>query len=342
MMPMRRKRPFIELALLVSACGALCVSCSKEPEPTRAPDVVARVGGTEITVADMEAEAARRRAIGRAVPDRDTLLDEMIAFEALLERAREAGLSEDPAIQYEFDKLLIARLKDRQLAPRLDDLDVNEETVKAEYEQRIDEFTKPAKTRLAALKISVHPNATAARRGEARARIEEARRRFIENPPAGGRGPAAQGFGAIAIDYTDDQVSRYRGGDLGWLEAGTVLSQWPTEVVETGFSLGKGDVSEIIEDENGFYLVMKADERPARVTPFERVRATLRQGLLAEKRIEVQDLFVTESIEQANVEKWAEALDAVDLPGQSAMSKTAPAETLSPEFPNLEGSSRAE
>jgi len=281
------------------------------------PVVLARVGDHEITVDDLQAEAERRHAIGRSVPDKNALLEEMIAYQALLARCRTEGVSDDPVVEREVSNLLVRRLRERVLLPRLAQLDVSDDEIMTAYEARRREFERPARVRLAVLCLATQPGMSDAALREVRERLLEARRRVIANPPRGGRGPAAMGFGKLAIDFSDDQASRYRGGDIGWLEPGNFAYRWPREVLEAGYAGEKGVVSDLIEDDKGMYLVMKTDSREATALPLEQVKGRLRQELIAMKKRDAEEAFRSEALELAQVEIEEGALSGVALPEQS-------------------------
>ena len=78
------------LACAVLALAAVLGGCTRKP----AADVLACVGGKDITVADFQAEYERRQAMHQPLPDRQTLLEQMINRETLLQQARAAGLDQ--------------------------------------------------------------------------------------------------------------------------------------------------------------------------------------------------------------------------------------------------------
>jgi parvulin-like peptidyl-prolyl isomerase len=282
----------------VIGLGLLLAGFSKQ----EAPKVLARVGDRAITVDDFQREVERLRKGRKPVPDKATLLQEMVQFEAQLLRARKAGLADDPQIQREMGLLLIGKLRDRELAPRLEAIEITPDEAKAEYQQHLDKYTQPAKVRLALLHLKAAPTLRDARRAELRQRLEEARRKTIENPPRGGRNPATSGFGALALEYSDDQASRHRGGDIGWLDAGNFQYRWPRPVLAAAYALEKGELTPVIEAEEGFYLAMKIDARELRVTPFAQVEATIRHSLLLKKRREMEEAFREEARRIAGVQ----------------------------------------
>ena len=313
-----RPASFACIVCLLLAILALTSCSRKESSPT-----LATVGERKITVADFQREVERRVTARRPLPAKEALLQEMVAYEAFLQRAHRARLADDPQIQHEINNLLIAKIQERELAARVAVLSVSAAEVQAEYEQNLAKYTQPAKARLAILFQETSPTTSEAKRSELRARLDEARRKLLENPAPGGRGPAASGFGALAIEYSQDQTSRYRGGDIGWLDVPArtgmtatsqpIPSRWPREVLEAGFALEKGRVSDLIETDRGLYLVMKTDFRESVARPLAEMAATLEKSLLGKKRHEAEEAFRQETLRLAGAHINQAALASVKL-----------------------------
>lgn len=299
------------LALLLGAAG--CHRQAVESASTDQPAVLAEVGERRITLHDLEAEAARRIAARRPVPEKDVLIQEMVERAALIERARQAGLDQEPAIRQAMENVLIGRLMERELTPRREALQITPEAVRAAYEAELERHTRPAQVRLAILHLELDPKASPARRAETRSRMEEARAQALELPPPQ-RARGVAGFGPLAIRYSDDAVSRHRGGDIGWLDEGQASTRVPPEVVETGWRLAVGEVSEILETPTGFHLVMTTDRRDRTVIPFESVQAGLRQSLLVRGRKDLDEAFKLETARMVPSRVDTAAVAAVTLP----------------------------
>lgn len=331
---MASQREAIHLALF--ALTALCLFQGCSPKQS---DVLAKVGSHEIRKADLQREVERRNHLRRSVPDKETLLNEMIQHEALLQRAKSAGLDNDPQLAREIDNLLIGKLLERELTRQVEAVRITPDDIKAEYELSLAKYTQPAKARLAILFLEAGAKSSEAKRAETRARMAEARRKFQENPEAARRASPVPGFGTLATEYSDDQASRYRGGDLGWLMGGNFSYRWPKAVLETGYALEKGQLSDIIQTDAGFYVVMKTDARPGVVTPLERVEADLRQSVLLKKRRELDATYRSDALRIAGVAIHTNALKSVELPApQRAVASNNDAGP--PAFPMLNEASR--
>lgn len=305
------RRPAWALVLLV-VVGSQWVACRKAAAPAK--PILASVGEVAITPEDLLAEAARLQAAHHPVPDKETLLQDMVNHLALLQRAKAAGVDRELQVQREVGNLIIGRYLDRELQAKLVAVTVPTNEVREEYERQIAHFTQPAKARLALLRLDGGKKMSDTRRAELRARLEEARRRALAQPAPAPRPDVPGGFGALAIEFSDDTASRYRGGDIGWLEAGRNTYPWPRPVIEAGFALEKGVVSELIEAENSFFLVMKTDVRAAVRTPFEQVQSSIRQRLLTQKRHALDAAFRQQALRDTGTRIYREALAGLQLP----------------------------
>lgn len=319
----------------ITALALVLCGCSEK----KAPDFVAKVGGREIRSSDLQREAQRRSQLHRAMPDKETLLSELIEHEALVQRARGEGLDKDPQLVREMENLLIGKLLERELARRIDAVTISSNEVKAEYEASLARYSQPPKSRLAILFLEANSKSSESKRAETRDRVAEARRRYLENPEATRGVSAVPGFGALAIHYSDDQASRYRGGDIGWLDGSPVNGRLPKAVIDAGLKLEKGALSDVLETDAGYFLVMKTDARPGSVTPLEKVEASLRQAVLLKKRRELDESFRHEAIRLAGVTINSNQLKAVELP-MAPRAVASNAEAGPPSFPMLNDAPR--
>ncbi len=287
--------------LLLAALLLSGLSCSRQEEQ----GVVARIGSRVVTAEDLRAEAARRQAVGQPVGSKKQLLEDLLTHEALVLRAEK--LMDDPAVRYDIEHLLISRLRERELIGRLKSVEVTEEAVLDAYERNIEKFTRPANDRFAVLHLRVEKNADEGKRSEIRARMDAARQQAEQNP-------LDDGFGALAISCSDDQISRYRGGDIGWIVQNKSTTRMPESVLGTARDLEKGGMSSVIETETGFYLVMKTDSRPSLIAAVEQVRGSLRRQLLAAERSTMEEGYLNNCLTAAGPEVNEKALEEFELP----------------------------
>ena len=274
-----RNRPGRQAFVLVPLIGLLLSGCSRPQPPD--PDLVATAGSREVRTAEFQAWM-QRRATGNNPQEKAALLDELLDHLALVERARAAGLDRDPELLRNWDNLLVAKLREVQLEPQLTNTLPTEAQIRSHYETNRAAFTEPAMRRGAILVAEFSKKMPSEGRAKCRQRLEEARTKALVQST---NEPSARGFGRLAVEYSEDQVTRYRGGDFGWIRADRADSRFDRPVIDALFALAQpGAVSELIETEHGCYLVKLLESRPERVKPFETVEATLRHQLLLQNR----------------------------------------------------------
>jgi peptidyl-prolyl cis-trans isomerase C len=291
---------------VLAAATLIVTSCS----PKSDPQVLARVGPSEIRVEQFRAQMARRGGGKPESLDRQALLEEMIEQEALYVKAVQAGLDKDPEVQRACRNLLIGKLRERELAPRLAKVEVTAEELRAAYDHDRPRHLRPAAVRLAALYLPAGPAMKEAQVAGLRERMAEARRKALEPPVAG-----APGFGTLAIAYSEDQATRYKGGEIGWVEAERGPAWLGPAVRQAAGALkSPGDLSEVISDFRGVYLVKLIERRDAEPIPFSAVEPALRQRLLAEKRQQLERSFAQEACGSVPVEIHADRLANITPP----------------------------
>jgi parvulin-like peptidyl-prolyl isomerase len=280
-------------------------------DPRAADDAVAWVDGEPITVADLEVELARRGAAETrrfATPDeRRALLDSVIARRVLAQHARRAGYESDPELRAQLEQLLGERFERDRLRSRAQDLVVTAEAIETEYRQNLDRYTAPERVHAALIWIPVPQTATDDARQRARERAEQIWREA--------RDPAASGgFGALALRYSSDFESRYRGGDIGWLERGSTDPRWGSEVARAVFALAEpGDVTEVIATEAGFAIATLLRRSERRTAELFEVEAQIREQLAVQRRERVLARMRAELAAASAVERDERHLDEIPI-----------------------------
>jgi parvulin-like peptidyl-prolyl isomerase len=275
---------FILFGLMVTA------GCSRTSQPVqveRSP-VLATVDGRAITQADFDEEVERRRTRLSSL-DSDTILQQLIEREAMLIKAEKAGLADSVAFRHETENRLISQWLSGTLHKERDAVAVTEKELEAAFETRKESvFRLNAQCRLAILY----------RKGknvdELKTALAEAVTSFVKDRDALTQKGRLAGFGTLAASQSEDTVSRYRGGDLGWFDADKPeSSRIPQEVLKAGVALASGDISEPLVVGDGVYVVMKSADREPHQIAYKEAAPALRRKLLSEKRNAVEASFKT-------------------------------------------------
>jgi hypothetical protein len=255
------------LVLLIAALGLL--SCRSDPtlsptptatstpqSPTETPTpIAALVSGEPIYLSDFEDELARYRdAHGTDLATseaNETVLRALIDRKLLAQGAKLQGYSFDEAmIDQKIDQLIVDLGEEAVLQTWLQR---NHYTLASFRDALAEENLASAMVGLiveGVSKLDVHANAlhilvaTESEAGQLRGQIL-----------------SGADFAELAVIHSLDLSTRPAGGDLGWFARGTLTIP---EVEEIVFSLQPGDLSEVIDSELGFHLILLIDleERP--------------------------------------------------------------------------------
>ena len=309
-------------ALLVMAgvLGVLCIGgliygCGSKdavPEPP-SERPLAQVNGVSITEDDYAFEVRRRQDIGRPLGTPTEILQDLVQRQVMLQKAEKSEIMQDPAIRRELESRQLGQWLDRSLQVERDQVRVSDADMRAYYDERMDTFTRPEAARLAMLyrRVNAHnPDEAVALRAE----LGKARADYLADRDRATKNGRLAGFGSVAERCSEDTVSRYRGGDLGWIGKSGTDGRLPPAVSEVAFALADGAVSAVIAAGDGLYVIMKSDSRPARVKPFEDVAPTLRRKLIRLKQDEVEHTFVSNLMSAATIEINENKVDRLAVP----------------------------
>ncbi len=293
--------------LVVFTSLALLVGCQRNSQPAQSLDAgIATVDGRPVPVWKLEAELERTTRHGHP-PDPRQAVASLIDREQLVARALRLGLDREPEVHRAWEMALIAKLKERELEPALQAvsrLEADSRSATPTPERQLEE---PEQIRLAMLRLEANPKASPAKHQTIQRRLEEARTRATTLPAD------TVGFGALAFEYSDDDSTRSRGGDLGWLETDPSKYHLDPQVLTAGLALRiPGEISPVVRGHDAFYLVRLLARKPADTRPATAADAALvahRQQL--ERRKVIEQSFVEETrrtipvtVNTTLVEEW--------------------------------------
>jgi parvulin-like peptidyl-prolyl isomerase len=295
------------VALLLAAAG-----CHRRPpeDPSAAP--VAWVNGQAISRAEFERELGRslELADGTTVPTPDqlnalrrTVLQARLDRLLFVQEAAKRGLEVAPAdveqrLQRmradwppaEFDALLAQRhqtvdelreeIRGQLVQEKLfHDLvyprvAVTEEEIRAELDAHPDLLHEPEQVHAAQIVVKELDQA------------KEIRQQLRE----GAKFPDLARERSLSADAKD-------GGDLGWFPRGVM----PPQFDAVAFSLGPGQISDVVTTDYGFHIFKVLERRPARKRDLGEVRGEIERRLLRAKQEQAQTEFVSQLRSRAEV-----------------------------------------
>ncbi|MDO8944205.1 MAG: peptidylprolyl isomerase, partial [Desulfobacterales bacterium] len=234
---------------------------------------MAVVGDQVITREDYRAELDRRARsdpakYGTAQAQRE-LLDEMIQFEAAFAKARAAGYEQKPQIAASIKRLIVARYREDQLG-QTNQPALRDREIEAYYQANLGRYRLPETRKGALIFMRVPAMATDEKKTEARQRAEHLRSNIVAN--AGND----LTFGQWAQRHSEDQATRYRGGDMGWVRQADPAGQWEESIVAALFALERpGEISPVLTTATGHYLVRLTEIKATATRSLAEVRDSI-------------------------------------------------------------------
>jgi parvulin-like peptidyl-prolyl isomerase len=242
-----------------------------------AADVVARVGTSEVTAADVRAIVASLDGRQQAALARDpTLLSQavraLLANRIVLKEAQAKKWDQQPAVVAQLERMKESLV----IESYLQSVSVppegfpNESEIKTAYDANVAAFVVPRQFHVAQVFIAVTREADKAAQDKARTKLDDVQSKLRQ---------AGADFATIAKAQSEDSVTAERGGDIGWVTEAQMRPDIRTHVV----GLAKGAMSEPVRVDDGWIIVKLVDTKASYTRPLEEVREAVAQRMRAER-----------------------------------------------------------
>jgi len=109
---------------------------------------------------------------------------------------------------------------------------------------------------------------------------------------------SGEDFSELAREYSKDSLSAERGGNLGFIQRGEMVSEFE----EVAFTLPLNQPSEPVETIYGFHIIEVLDRKAAQKVSFEDVAAQVKEMIAEEMIMEKMEKKINSLREQARIE----------------------------------------
>jgi len=168
---------------------------------------------------------------------------------------------------------------------------VNEQDLKTYYEQNVARLGGQEQRRASHILIAVPKGAPEAEKQKARAKAQELLAQVKKAPDS---------FAELAKKHSQDPGSAAQGGDLDFFARGAMTKPFEDAV----FSLGKGEISGIVETDFGYHIVKVTDVKLPKQRNFEQMKpeleAEVARQLAQRQYAEAADTFTNTVYEQSD------------------------------------------
>ena len=143
---------------------------------------------------------------------------------------------------------------------------LNEEDLKTYYKENVARLAGAEERRASHILINATKDASASEREKAKAQAQELLAQVRKKPAS---------FAEVAKKSSQDSGSAPGGGDLGFFARGAMVKPFEDAV----FGMKKGDISDVVESDFGFHVIMLTDVKTPRQPSFEELRPKLEAEL---------------------------------------------------------------
>ncbi|MEK6555412.1 MAG: peptidyl-prolyl cis-trans isomerase [Bdellovibrionota bacterium] len=159
---------------------------------------------------------------------------------------------------------------------------ITSEDVSKYYQEHKNEFLQPAQSRLRQIVVDTE---------DAAKKIQDELRR-------------KRSFAELAQKFSKTPEAS-KGGDLGWVERGTL------EVFDQAMRLGVGQRSNILRSPYGFHIIETTARRPAKTLTLQEVEKQIRRTILQEREQALYSRWIEEQLLKAKVFKDEDLLNQI-------------------------------
>jgi len=240
---------------------------------------IATIDDTVITVGEFQERINRQspyiRARYTSLEQKREFLDNLIRFEVLAGEAFKRGLNKDPDVVRTMKQVMIQKLMKDEFENRIKPDDITDADMKAFYAEHRSEYNKPEEVRVSAIVLKNKDTAA-----------------DVAKKAKGETGRTNKGFRDLVTQYSVDDKTKIRGGDLRYFATDT--TEVDAEVVKGSFELSKtGDVGGPIQGADGkWYVIKQTGRRKALEKSFDEVKRQIQNRLYRDRRTQAQKDFI--------------------------------------------------
>lgn len=280
--------------------------------PTLNSDILAIIDGDVISkdefIQQMTLRGGNRPGQYHEVKQRKFLLDFMINQKLMMNDAEVKGINKNDTVQRLYRKATIDKYLDEVLESKLDAVRVSDSEIKQHFEDNFSIYEKPARKR-AAIIYKATNSETSAEEKEAIKQSLLAIKSSVSELDTN-----TYHFGDLALENSDDRASMYQGGVIGWfIENPNRAYKWDRSVIQELFKLSdNGDVSDVVETDQGLFLVRLVASENVNVKTLAQVSSGIKKQILKSKQDQVKRDFINSLAANSKVEVNEELLAQIE------------------------------
>jgi len=278
-------KKFLLITTLIA--GAAVLAMPYAATAAEASKVYATVGTETITQADIDAKTSmlppQFRARYETADGKKKLVEQLTKMSLLSQEARRLQLDKKEEVAKRIkeiaDNLIIQELIKQEV---IDKIKVNEADLEKYYQEHKQEFIEPEKVKVNIIQFKLKDNATPEEKKAQKKKAELALKRLKKGDD----------FEKVAKEVSEDERTKNSGGNTGFFSKGKRMNTYGEKVEEKAFALKTGQISDIIEEKNGEYIIKVGEKKPQKEETFQEAKPKIERRMQQEDQRKAYDTYL--------------------------------------------------
>jgi parvulin-like peptidyl-prolyl isomerase len=96
----------------------------------------------------------------------------------------------------------------------------------------------------------------------------------------------------VAKEVSEDERTKNSGGNTGFFSKGKRMNTYGEKVEDRAFTLKTGQVSDIIEEKNGFYIIKVGEKKPQKEESFQEAKGKIERRMQQDEQRKAYDAYL--------------------------------------------------
>jgi len=278
-------KKFLLITTLIA--GAAILAMPYAATAAEASKVYATVGSETITQADIDAKTSmlppQFRARYKTADGKKKLVEQLTKMSLLSQEARRLQLDKKEEVAKRIkeiaDNLIIQELIKQEV---IDKIKVNDADLEKYYKEHQQEFIEPEKVKVNIIQFKLKDNATPEEKIAQKKKAAQALKRLKKGDD----------FEKVAKEVSEDERTKNSGGNTGFFSKGKRMNTYGEKVEEKAFALKTGQISDIIEEKNGDYIIKVGEKKPQKEETFQEAKPKIERRMQQENQRKAYDTYL--------------------------------------------------
>jgi peptidyl-prolyl cis-trans isomerase C len=284
---MQKKALIISLAITLSIFLMSRIPEAHSKETPEQAKVYATVGNEKITQADIDAKTSmlppQFRERYETADGKKKLVEQLTKMSLLSQEARRLNIDKKEEVAKRIkeiaDNLIIQELIKEEV---IDKVKVSDADIEKYYNENKQEFVQPEKVKVNLIQFKLKENATSEEKSAQKKKASETLKRLKKD----------EDFEKVAKEVSEDERTKNNGGNTGFFSKGKRSNTYGPKVEDAAFSMKEGQISDIIEEKNGFYIIKVAEKKPEKEETLQEAKSKIERRLQQEQQKKAYDTYL--------------------------------------------------